>query len=324
MMAKVFRLSRTLQSIGASLVLVVGVCYLIFIPAGLGKWDAATWLGLLLFTLPFVALGVYWFLRHNGNVILTDDAIIVRHFQFEQRMAYDDVVAFQEKDAHLPPNYVLKSRDGVLKFSRETENFYELYDCLRQKIAVLREAEPVTFPWVLNFMPGFLKDVGAWVGIIGLMLGGMTCWGLRDSKNLSEDVFFIGLTAVLFLALTLAAALPKLKQKPRELIFTAEEIQLQPFWGPPQIFKTAQIQNMLIEERVSVARPIRMAWQKIRVVLHPLIIKFRDGKYLVIEEGQAWQAGYSPERLLDTLRRLYKPQKPGAQLLGTMQNRPQA
>ncbi len=321
MTPKVFRLSPVLQNIGASLALVVALCYVAFILAGLFAQDAATWLLVFLFTFPFAALGVYWFLRHSGSVSLTDDAIIVRHFQFEQRMAYDDVVAFQEKDAHMPPNYVLKSRDGVLKFSRETDNFYELYGLLRQRVALLGEAEHISLPWVLNFMPGFLQSVGTWVGIIGLLLGGMTCVGLRSSKNILEDVFFIALTAVLFSGLVIAAALPKLKQKQRELVFTAAEIQLRPFLGPSQIFKTAQIQDILVEERVSVARPVRLGWQSIRVVLHPLIIKFRDGKHLVIEEGQAWQAGYSPERLLATLRQLYKPQRLGAQLLGTTQNK---
>lgn len=321
MKPKVFRLSRALQSIGASLVVVVGLSYVFFALAGLSQADATVWLGLLLFTGPFVVLGLYWFWRHSGAVILTEDAILVRHFQFERRLAYADVVAFQERDAHLPPNYVLKSPAGVLKFSRETENFHELYTFLRQKIAVLREADSVTFPLSLNFMPGFLKSVGAWVGVIGFLLGGMTCWGLRESQNLSEDVFFIGLTAVLFLGLTLAAALPKLKQKPRELIFTAKEIQLQPFWGPPQLFKTDQIQSLLIEEQVSFTRTIRMPWMKIRVTVHPLIIKFYAGKHLVIEEGQIWQVGYSPERLLDTLRQLYRPQKPGEQLLRAGQNK---
>jgi len=64
-----------------------------------------------------------------------------------------------------------------------------------------------------------------------------------------------------------------------------------------------------------VVRPVRLGWQTVRVTLHPLIIKFRDGRNLIIEESQAWQAGYSPERLLIALRRLYKPHKLGAQLL---------
>ncbi len=318
--SKVFRLSRPMQGIGAGLALVAVLGYMFLILSGLAGQDQAAWLGLFLFIAPFLVLGLYWFWRHSGAVILTDDAIIVRHFQFERRLAYADIVAFQEKDAHLPPNYVLKSRTATLRFSRETENFYELYLALRQRIAVLRGADSVALPWTLNFMPGFLKSVGAWVGIIGFLLGGMLCWTLRDSQNLSEDVFFIGLTMVLFLGLILAAALPRLKQKSRELIFTAREIQVQHFWGPPQTFKTDQIRSIAIEEQVSTARPVTMAWLKVRVVLHPIVLEFRDGNRLTITEGQAWQVGYSPERLLDTLRQLYQPQKLGRQLLGLGSN----
>jgi hypothetical protein len=155
-----------------------------------------------------------------------------------------------------------------------------------------------------------------WVIVIGLLLGGMLCWLLQSSPNISEDVFFIGLTAALFLALLLAAARPRLKQKPRELIFTAQEVQWLPLWGPPHVFKADQIQTITIEEEITSARSVTMAWIKMRVVLHPIVIKFRDGQRLIIEEGHAWQAGYSPERLLATLRQLYQPPSLGRQLLG--------
>ncbi len=315
MTQKIFRLSPVFQNLGASLVLVVVLCYIVFILAGLFVQDATTQFLAFLFTFPFAVLGVYWFWRHSGNVILTDDAIIVRHFQFEQRMTYGEVTAFQEKDAHMPPNYVLRSHNRVLKFSRETENFYELYSLLRQRIALLSETGPINLPWVLNFVPGFLQSVGIWVGIIVIVLGGLTIVGLQSSKNIFEDLFFIGLTVILVSGLAVAAALPKLKQKPRELIFTATEILMRPFWGTGQTFYADQIQDILIEEQVSVVRPVRLGWQTVRVTLHPLIIKFRDGRNLIIKESQAWQAGYSPERLLIALHRLYKPHKLGAQLL---------
>lgn len=316
MTRKVFRLSPVFQNLGASLVLVVVLCYVVFILAGLFAQDAATRFLAFLFTFPFAVLGVYWFWRHSGSVILTEDAVIVRHFQFEQRMTYAEVVAFQEQDAHIPPNYVLKSQERTLKFSREIENLNELYGLLRDKIPLLGEAGPVSLPLVLDFMPGFLRNVGIWVGIIVLVLGSLIGVGLRGSKNVSEDLFFIALTLILVAGLAVAAAVPRLKQKPRELTFAATEIRMRPFWGAPQTFNAGQIQDILIEEQVSVARPVRLGWQTVRVTLHPLVIRFRDGRRLVIQESQAWQAGYSPERLLATLRQLYKP-RVGAQLLKT-------
>lgn len=317
---QIFRLSRAMQGIGAGLVIVAGLVDAVSILSGLTSPNSSNWLGLFLFTLPFAALGIYWFWRHSGTITLTADGIVLRRFGSEQRLAYADIVAFQEKDAHLPPNYVLNSKTSVLKFSRETENFYDLHLALRQQIAVLREVEAATFPFNLNFLPGFIRNVGIWVIVIGGLLGGMLVWGLQSSANLTEDVFFIGLTAVLFLALLLAAARPRLKQKPRELIFTATEIQLLPLWGPPQVYQANQIQSIQIEEQVTSARSVRMAWIKMRVVLHPIVIKFRDGRRVIIEEGHVWQVGYSPERLLATLRQLYQPAGLGKQLLGAAYN----
>ena len=305
-----------MQGIGAGLVIAAGLINAIWIIIGLASPNSSSWLGVLLFTLPFAALGIYWFWRHSGTISLTDNAVVLQRFGSEHHLAYADIIAFSEKDAHLPPNYVLTSQAGNLKFSRETENFYDLYLALRQQIAVLREPDAATFPFNLNFMPGFIRSVGIWVIVIGFLLGGMLCWLLQSSPNLSEDIFFIGLTAVLFLALLLAAARPRLKQIPRELIFTAQEIQLHPLWGPPQLYKADQIQSIMIEEQITSARSVRMAWIKMRVVLHPIVIKFRDGQQVTIEEGRAWQVGYSPERLLATLRQLYKPAGLGKQLLG--------
>ena len=154
-------------------ILLIGVMLLLYItlPFAIQSRPSRGILDLVLylaFPAPFGLVGFYLVVRCSGRVVLTDQAVVLQRFDGIKHIYCDEIVDFQDKDYHVPPNFVLKTNEKKLKIPRQLQDFPQFYAILRGNIPILLQAEQSTLPWKLR------------VKFSSLMVYGLTFLGLMS------------------------------------------------------------------------------------------------------------------------------------------------
>lgn len=308
-MPEVFQMSRLFQIIGLSLVGLTGVLAFVIARATVtGRVERSFAATFFLFAFPFFLAGLYFLVRHTGQVVLTEDALIRRRLGQESRIAYQAITDVQLTDSNIPPNLSFISSEGtVVSFSQEVENFPALYAALSARIPAMQAAERVSFPWTVRLSSSYFWDLALGVVVIFAVVGGIILGNLRRNPAANPVQLTLVMLGVggFILFLYLGASLGELRDKPLEIVFDKGSITVRPILGEPTVWAT-EIANIRIEEDQRSVRVLH-PWQRLRYTQHPVIITFRNRQELRIEEEQAWAYGLSPEQLHATLRRLYLP-----------------
>ncbi|MBN1873699.1 MAG: tetratricopeptide repeat protein [Anaerolineae bacterium] len=303
-MKEVFPLSKTFRSTGQMLMGMMTFLYVIlltvWIVSPVDRWDMTM---IMLVMLPFDLIGLYFWARHTGQVILTDTTIRVERFGYKREIDYSQIVSFKEQDAHIPANFVLKTDTTTLRFSRKIEAFPELYALLREKVYALRDLDQQAFPWTLYLKPKFYLDWILSILTVLLIIGGLSLVG-NKAPNAAKTTQFILLVALPAIILLLLAAFSEFRNTPRQIIFDANQIQILPLLGTPKTWDTRAMTDIYLDEVTGSA-----SWgsirQRIRYVEYSVVITLDDGREVVFEQPIARNLGLSTERLHAGLRRLY-------------------
>lgn len=308
-MPEVFQMSRLFQIIGLSLVGLTGVLSFVIARATMtGRVERSFAVTFFLFALPFFLAGLYFLVRHTGQVVLNEDELIRRRLGQESRIAYDAISDVQLTDNNIPPNLLFLSNDGkALAFSQEVENFPALYAALSARIPAMQSAESVSFPWTVRLASSYFWDLALGVMVIFGVVGGIILGNLRRNPAANPvqlTLVMLGVGALLMF-LYVGAALGEVGGKPLEIVFDEGSITVRPIMGEPTVWPT-DIADIRIEEDQRSVRVLH-PWQRLRYTQHPVLITFQDGREFRVEEEQAWAYGLSPEQLHATLRRLYLP-----------------
>ncbi len=261
---------------------------------------------LILFSLPFPLLGLYWTYRHSGQLILTDEAIILRHWGREQRLPYCDIKTVYFRDWHVPPNLVLKSEHGTLKFSRLVEGYPRLYQSLEHSVEALNkplEPDVISLPWEVSLRRRF------WL-LSGLQLMGVTAVLATIFAILAYDETTHSLNPgmamcliVVSVGILVIAVIGQLDpSQPVRLTFTDQAITAHYFlrrkvnWPAPSLRRI-----QFKEERASFS----IEGIPGQMLKRPVILTFKGHPPLTITEKRANDWGYAPERLYANLSHLY-------------------
>lgn len=100
---------------------------------------------LLMSIIPLILLDFY-----HGEVILTDDEIIVRRWQREKRVRYQEVTATKQPLYNLPPEFSLWAGRHRVAIPTQIDEFPEIYAVLCEKVPVLRQEIQAGFPYRLS------------------------------------------------------------------------------------------------------------------------------------------------------------------------------
>ncbi len=308
-MQREFQLSPTMRRIGLALMVTIGVVYFALAPFDFLEDDLG-FAGFFFMTLfAFFSLGAYWYVRHNGVLLLTDEMILLRRFGKDKSLEYKEIVKIKERDNHMPPNYTLYSNTSTLKFSRLVENFATFYDILQSKTKALQETD-ISLPLILQLTSDFYLKITLALISIGAIIANLFWVALRNTEMPLSEIIFGILTVLFVLALFIGAMLPNLRNKFVRIDFTNGEIRAYPVVGSPRTFNTQKIKSIKIEKLTrQVNLQHRLIWRTMQSVTHPLVIRFSNGQELTITEHQSWDLGYAPERLAVLLRNLYQQRK---------------
>ncbi len=303
-MNKVYHFSVSFRNTGLLILALMGVLCLFVLPFAIfspqGLWVA---MAFALALLPFVLLGGYFFVRHSGEIILTDDAITLSRFGREKRVSYLDVIAVRQ-DYHLPPNLVLSTADTSLKFSRLVYDWPELDAALRRRIAAFGQTDQATFPLVLGFGIKFFATNGLLLAVLFAFIELLAFGAFYERYGVWRALGMAAVVSGSLVGLTWAAAVlaTLLSGQPIRCVFTADSVEARYAFGKRRSWAARDIQAIHMEEHQSA---VQSGYVKVERLLHPVIITFKDGQPLIINPDRARDFGYTPERLNAVLRRLY-------------------
>ncbi len=251
---------------------------------------------IFLLTLPFWSLGLYMGIRHSGELILTDDAIILRRFGREQRLAYQEIIGSQELDNNFPPNFTLKAEGRALKFTRQMPKFVEVYAWLCEHVPALKYAGPKGFPVEMYAGKDILFNLGGgWLlfGIFALIFLGV---GLSRPGNDPSAVIVFCL--ILFLVGGGACSLVYWGA-PWRLRLQEDSIEVWPLFSSYRRIRLEEITRISYQQvvvRVRGAQGLRS----------DVVIEVQGGKHLLLMEDHIKGLGQSPESLWRMLIELYR------------------
>ncbi len=138
----------------------------------------------VLWATPLLILGFYLAVRHSGQVVLTEDAVVLQRFGQEQRMIYLEIAGFQSFDGHFPPHFILKAGDGrTMKFSRQMPDFKEFHSALGRPVSFLKGKKSAQLPVEMDSTLAILRNS---VVFLLLYLGGgvMMALGTVESQRI--------------------------------------------------------------------------------------------------------------------------------------------
>ncbi|MFP4345211.1 MAG: hypothetical protein ACLFU8_10995 [Anaerolineales bacterium] len=266
------------------------------------------------------ALFIVWNLAINsGIIILTDDAVILRRFGRERRMAYGEIEQIKERNANpLFPSLVLKGRGRRLKINCRAEKFAYIHHQLLERTEALsmeREEPGTSKPATSGVLtvqirrgPFLFNTLGSMVIAGAILLAGLFLMDFRANPDplLALAVYLLISIGVLVLV---GAAMVSSELKPRQpvaLEFHPHEIRFKRLLGPWQRFPVEELVALQRQEQVL---PVHVrtdgAWIEERTVRYPLLLRFTGGREIYLDERRCRQMGCSPQKLYRRLERLY-------------------
>ena len=294
--------------------LVTGILLAVFLGGGdIDAKDLGVVGGVLL---PVAGACAYFLLRHNAFILLSEDEIILRYVIREKRLAYKDLESFRERNYQLPPAMVLKGTNRSLSVSHFTENFAEVRGIILKRSG-LAEKSPhknKNLPFRLKTKPYyFTLQVLGLAGIVGaLTLGLILAAGEHRTEsmlsfaNLAPFLLIMGVIFAFFL-LTFYTTEVKPGQ-PVRLDFEQERLMYRfPLKQEEIIRSIDEIEKIGLEDRkqnITVFYGDAMLREKFTEYV--LIILFKDGEKLSLDQRRCRQFGYEPVELGDILFNFYK------------------
>jgi tetratricopeptide (TPR) repeat protein len=208
------------------------------------------------------------------------DELITRAIVQETTVPFTEITNFRETGAY---DLSLESDMERVLISRQTFGYIELYDILRHKIAVLMEAQQMDFPWQLQIRDLWLY----WIARITTVAG----YGARMWFIVLVYAFLLFIPVMLWLILSPTAW--------QQLTFASDTItsrvplRSQKSWLAIELQKV-WLQQRWIKSKYSISKQI-----------HFVVLQFNTGECIEIDLLRAWGYGYSPERIVVSLHRLY-------------------
>lgn len=257
----------------------------------------------LLLTAPFGIMGFYLMWRHNGEVILTDEALIVRRWGRERSLQYAEIVGVQAKDGHIPPNFTVKGANYSLKFSRFVENFSEIYRSLQARTGSIMYPlnDNSGFPQRIHIQRKFILQNGLYLlGLCALAVG-LTLGVANDREDAMQIYIVFGtFWIIIIIGAIIAATMPL-----QPIAFTLEEDQIIAHYlgGRRRPWLVHNLQSIEMQTQQFTVRKGMVP--PVQGVRYPILITFQDGQMIQIAEERAQAFGFTPERLAALLRQLY-------------------
>ncbi len=270
------------------------------------------------------ALFIVWNLSINsGIVILTDQAVILRRFEREQCIPYDEIEQIKERNANpLFPSLVLKGRGRRLKINRRAEKFAYIYHLLLERTEARPADEERGKSALGSSTSGVLKvevrrgpflfnTLGSMVIAGAILLAGLF---LMDFRANPEPLFALVVYLLISIGvLTLVgAAVVSSELKPRQpvaLEFHPQQIRVKRLLGPWQSLPVAELVALQRKEKVL---PVHVrtggAWIEESATRYPLLLRFTGGREIYLDERRCRQMGCSPQMLYRRLQRFYGPE----------------
>jgi hypothetical protein len=298
---------------------------LFFLVAGLLGWSGIALGPALLFIVHSapLLLGVpLYLLYHNsGEIILTDEAVVVRRWGREKRLRYDEVVAVRERDRNLPPNLVLRGEDVRVGIHTQVEPFAQLYERLVQRVEVMRRRAEAGFPLRLHVT--VQGQVWLIVGIVLLVafylgVGLLPIWSeltgeapnfspvlLRNAAIWFALLSFVFLPAIyIVVVITVAGSLRG--GQPAAYEFDEDVVRYRLPFGP---WRSRPAEQLLGIHLKPVETRVRAANQGVTVaetVRHyEVVLRFAGDRVLEMSLDRIRQFGFTPTKLHARLSRLY-------------------
>lgn len=310
---------------GAIVVLVLtAVIYIAF--AAMALWTDLTWEGFLVFVaasvplLVVAPLCILW--ANSGEVIMTDDGVITRHWGRERRLAYQDVIEVRERKWYFPPHLSLKGHDQTLRIHNQVEGYSEIYRTLSRKIPVLRRRVEGGFPYRLQTTERSLAFTV--VGVLILLafylgIGLLPIWSElgKETPDFSpvlvrNAVIFFLMLSFFFLPALYAFVVGNITGsmvfgQPLAFEFTEREIRYRfPFglWQkrPADTLQAVVLRDVAFNVRIPGAEG---ALARETLVSSHVVLAFTDGTTIGISLDRLRQFGVSPHELHARLARLY-------------------
>ncbi len=296
-----------------ALLLIMIVDVVLFIasrnPEGTGI-AAAAGIGVPVLLAPLMGFCLYMLLHNSGVVVLTKEAITLRHVWDEKQLPYHEITSVKESSLGLPPNMVIKGAHTTLRIPRSVENLPELYRAVIQQSAM--EPDVPTFPYHLALTKT------AWIFGIGgscllvmlyMVIGLAGFWvPYIQAQPPAYDFALFLFVAIsifslpgifIFISGTLSA------QQPIGMILSSETIHFQLPRGSWQTLPAEQLSVIELEQvkfPVSVTNFPARIWSE--TTTYQLILKFNTQK-LIIGQDRAKQFGFQPEQLRGVFQQLY-------------------
>jgi hypothetical protein len=276
-----------------------------------------------------LGMPLYLLYHNSGEVVLVDDAVIVRRWGREKRLRYDQVVAVREFDWNLPPNLVLQGTDASVGINTQVERFSQVYEQLVQRVGVLRRRAEAGFPFRLEATVRYQ----AWL-IVGIILflamylgfGLLPIWSelVNEAPEFSPvllrnaTIWFALLSFVFVPALyivivgTIAGSLRGVQ--PVAYSFTEEMVGYRLPLGPWRSRPVEQLVGIYLKPVEATVRTSGKGVVVRETFRHnELALCFSDGHIFGISLDRIRQFGFTPNELYARLRRLY-PEVPGGEL----------
>jgi len=302
---------------------------LFFLVVGLGSRTGIALESSLVFigaSAPLLLLLPLYLLYHNsGEIILTDDAVVVRRWGREKRLRYDDVLSVRERDWNLPPNLVLRGPDVTLGIHTQAERFPQLYELLVERVPVLYRRAAERAPLRLEGARRLRNWLIFGIVVLGgfyLGFGLLPIWSelasgapdftpvlLRNAFIVFALASFFALPALYIVIVGMVAGSLKGGQ-PVAYLFTEKSIHYRPPLGRWQRRPADQLAGIYLQ---SVETTVRAssggAIVAETVLLHGIILHLANGEVLEISRDRLRHFGQTPNELYARLGRLY-PQVP--------------
>ncbi|MBN2007097.1 MAG: leucine-rich repeat domain-containing protein [Anaerolineae bacterium] len=304
--------ARTACILALLLIMIVDVVLFIasLNPEGTGIAVAAG-IGVPLLLSPLMVICLYMLSHNSGVVVLTKDAITLRHVWDEKQLLYHEITSVKESSLGLPPNMVIKGAHTTLRIPRSVENLPELYRAIMQKSAAKPGAP--TFPYRLALTKtAWAFGIGGGCLLVMLYLGiglaGFWVPYIQAQPPAYDFALFLfaGISIFFLPGIFIFASGTLSAQQPIEMILSNEIIR---FRLPGKSWQTLPVEQMSAIELEPVKVPISLTNSPVRIwseaTAYRIILKFST-QHLIIGQDRAKQFGCQPEQLYGVFQQLYR------------------
>jgi hypothetical protein len=325
-MKKTYRVPHLFRRGSIFVLVATAIIYIVFLIAGIGKETGVDLGGAVLFVVLssplLVGMPLYLLWQNSGEVTLTDDEVIWRHWGREKRLAYRDVVEVKRHDFHLPPNLVLRGHETTVRIHLQIEGYSEIYQILSRKVPVLRLEIEAGFPYELKISPR--KWAFSIMGTLILLafylgFGLLPIWSELSKESpdfshvlLRNTIIFLGMLGFVFIPgiyffIVLSIAGSMTLSQPIAFEFAEREIR---YRRPFERWKGQSVDDLKAIVLQSIRTNVRAlgaegALARETVTTYQLALTFADGNRVEIGPDRLRQFGTSPQALFTRLQRLY-------------------